>query len=111
VPTGLRIALPEAGVPGTNTDWVWCLEIRPRSGLALKKGITVANAPGTIDSTYRGEIMVLLHNDSERPFHIEHGHKIAQAVLSVVYKVHWEEVHNLDHTIRGDKGFGSSGIK
>lgn len=100
VPTGLRVEVPEG----------FSLDIRPRSGLALKHGITVLNAPGTIDPSYRGEVQVLLYNAGVVPFPVERGMRIAQAVLSPVYQVEWEEVDALDDTARGTGGFGSSGI-
>lgn len=87
------------------------LQIRPRSGLALKNGITVLNTPGTIDSDYRGEIMVLLINHSKQNFIIAKGDRIAQGVISKVYQADFIEVSELDDTQRGSGGFGSSGIK
>lgn len=87
------------------------LQIRPRSGLALKNGITVLNTPGTIDSDYRGEIMVLLINHSKQDFVIAKGDRIAQGVISKVYQADFMEVSELDDTQRGSGGFGSSGIK
>lgn len=87
------------------------LQIRPRSGLALKNGITVLNTPGTIDSDYRGEIMVLLINHSKQDFIIVKGDRIAQGVISKVYQADFIEVSELDDTQRGSGGFGSSGIK
>lgn len=87
------------------------LQIRPRSGLALKNGITVLNTPGTIDSDYRGEIMVLLINHSKQDFIITKGDRIAQGVVSKVYQADFVEVSELDDTQRGSGGFGSSGIK
>lgn len=87
------------------------LQIRPRSGLALKNGITVLNTPGTIDSDYRGEIMVLLINHSKQDFVIAKGDRIAQGVISKVYQADFIEVSELDDTQRGSGGFGSSGIK
>lgn len=87
------------------------LQIRPRSGLALKNGITVLNTPGTIDSDYRGEIMVLLINHSKQDFIIAKGDRIAQGVISKVYQADFIEVSELDDTQRGSGGFGSSGIK
>lgn len=87
------------------------LQIRPRSGLALKNGITVLNTPGTIDSDYRGEIMVLLINHSKQDFIIEKGDRIAQGVISKVYQADFIEVSELNDTQRGLGGFGSSGVK
>ena len=99
-PTGLKVAIP----PGYE------LQIRPRSGLALKHGITVLNTPGTIDEDYRGEIGVILINHSTEPFVIGRGMRIAQAVLAPVTRLHWVPVDTLDDTARGDGGFGSSGL-
>jgi dUTP pyrophosphatase len=100
IPTGLRVAVP----PDHE------LQIRPRSGLALKHGITLPNTPGTIDSDYRGELGVILLNTSDAPFVVERGMRIAQAVLAPVLRVEWEEVDVLDDTARGEGGFGSTGI-
>ena len=100
--TGLFIALP----PGYEA------QVRPRSGLALKKGITVLNAPGTIDADYRGEIGVILYNASKEDFVIEPGERIAQMVIAKYEQIDsWELVDNLDETERGDGGFGHSGVK
>jgi len=99
VPTGLLIAVP-AGYE---------LQIRPRSGLALKHGIMVANSPGTIDEDYRGELQVILLNAGTEPFVIERGMRIAQAVLAPVVRAEWMEVEALDATMRGTAGFGSTG--
>jgi dUTP pyrophosphatase len=99
VPTGLAIALPVA----------WEAQIRPRSGWALKEGVTVLNAPGTIDSDYRGEIKVILINLGVAPVEILHGQRIAQLVLAPVAMLSWSEVENLDETARGAGGFGSTG--
>ena len=100
VPTGLFIAMPE-GVEA---------QIRPRSGLALKTGLTVANAPGTIDSDYRGEIKVLLINLGAEPVIIDHGMRIAQMIFSPVLKATFQLTNRLDDTSRGDGGFGSTGL-
>ncbi len=86
-------------------------QIRPRSGLAAKKGITVLNAPGTIDADYRGEIGVILINLSNEDFIIENGERIAQMVISKHERIHWDEVEILEETLRGEGGFGSTGIK
>jgi len=86
------------------------LQIRPRSGLAFKNGITVLNTPGTIDSDYRGEIMILLFNTSKEDFKINKGDRIAQAVLKEVIQAKISEVDELDNTLRGKAGFGSTGI-
>lgn len=99
VPTGLYIALP----PGVEA------QVRPRSGLALKKGITVLNSPGTIDADYRGEICVILINLSTEPFVIEDGERIAQMVIARHEQAEWEEVEVLDETERGAGGFGHTG--
>lgn len=99
VPTGLVIALP----PGHE------LQIRPRSGLALKHGIVVPNSPGTIDEDYRGELQVIVMNAGNAPFLIERGMRIAQAVLAPVLRAEWREVETLDDTERGAGGFGSTG--
>ena len=100
VPTGLYIALP----PGYEA------QIRPRSGLALKKGITVLNSPGTIDADYRGEICIILVNLSDEPFVIEDGERIAQMVIARHEQAEWQEVEVLDETARGAGGFGHTGI-
>ena len=99
VPTGLFIALP-AGYEA---------QVRPRSGLAAKHGITVLNTPGTIDADYRGEIKVILVNLSNEPFQIVPGERIAQMVIARHEQVEWEEVEVLDETSRGAGGFGSTG--
>lgn len=101
VPTGLRIALP----PGFEA------QVRPRSGLALKKGISVLNAPGTIDADYRGEIGVILVNLSQEDFVVEDGERIAQMVVARYEQALWEEVESLQETERGEGGFGHSGLK
>ncbi len=100
VSTGLRLALP----PGTEG------QVRPRSGLALKFGITVLNAPGTIDAGYRGELKVILINHSREPFTIEPGMRIAQLVIAPVLQVTVREGAVDDLTLRGEGGFGSSGL-
>lgn len=99
VPTGLYIALPEG----------YEAQIRPRSGLACKFGVTVANAPGTIDADYRGELMVCLVNLSQDNFVIKPGERIAQMVVARHERVEWDEVAVLDETKRGEGGFGSTG--
>ena len=101
VPTGLFIALPEG----------YEAQIRPRSGLAAKHGITVTNAPGTVDADYRGEVCVLLVNLSNEPFVINPGERIAQMVIARHEKAEWVEVESLDETERGAGGFGSTGRK
>ena len=99
VPTGLYIALPEG----------YEAQIRPRSGLAAKHGITVLNSPGTIDADYRGEIKVILVNLSDTSFEILPGERIAQMVISRHEKVEWEMAESLEETARGEGGFGSTG--
>lgn len=99
IPTGLRIALP-AGYEA---------QVRPRSGLALKHGITVLNTPGTIDADYRGEIGVILINLSQEPFVIQDGERIAQMVLARHEQADWTLTTSLDETTRGEGGFGHSG--
>ena len=101
IPTGLYMAIPEG----------YELQIRPRSGLALKYGITVVNTPGTIDAVYRGNIGVILKNDGIEPFIIEQGDRIAQGVLNKVEEANLIEVDSLDDTDRSDSGYGKSGIK
>ena len=99
VPTGLRIAL----LPGHE------LQIRPRSGLALRHGIVLPNSPGTIDEDYRGEVQVIVLNAGTEPFTVERGMRIAQAVLAPVTRAAWQEVPALPETARGEGGFGSTG--
>ncbi|MEQ8440921.1 MAG: dUTP diphosphatase [Alphaproteobacteria bacterium] len=101
VPTGLRIALP----PGYEA------QVRPRSGLAAKNGVTVLNSPGTVDSDYRGEVGVILINHGREPFTIERGMRIAQMVLAPVVHIAWAESDSLDDTARGGGGFGSTGVR
>jgi len=85
------------------------IQIRPRSGLALKQGVTMVNAPGTIDSDYRGEVGVILINLGEKAFELTHGERIAQMVLAPVTRCTWVEVDDLDQSVRGTGGFGSTG--
>jgi dUTP pyrophosphatase len=99
VATGLAMAIP-AGYE---------IQVRPRSGLALKHGITVPNTPGTIDSDYRGELKVILINLGTEPFAIARGDRVAQLVLAPVVQAAWDEVAELDATVRGEGGFGSTG--
>ena len=101
VPTGLFVELPEG----------YEMQIRPRSGLAAKHGITVLNSPGTIDADYRGEIKVILVNLSNNPFEIVPGERIAQAVVAQHAHIEWEQVEQLGETERGAGGFGSTGAK
>ena len=100
VKTGLFISLQQG----------YEAQIRPRSGLALKKGITVLNSPGTIDADYRGEIGVILINLSDSDFEINTGDRIAQMIIAKHEKIEWEVVDKLDDSVRGDKGFGSTGV-
>lgn len=99
VPTGLFIELPIG----------YEAQIRPRSGLAFKHGVTVLNSPGTIDADYRGEVKVLLVNLSAQPFTINHGERVAQLVVASHSHVQWVEVNELNDTVRGAGGFGSTG--
>ena len=99
IPTGLYIALP----PGYEA------QVRPRSGLAIKHGITVLNSPGTVDADYRGELRTILVNLSDQPFEIVPGERIAQMVIARHEQVEWEPVEELDETQRGTGGFGSTG--
>ena len=99
VPTGLAVAVPRG----------WEIQVRPRSGLAIHHGVTVVNAPGTIDADYRGEIRVLLVNLGRRPYTIGHGDRIAQLVLCPVGRMRWDPMETLDETKRGSGGFGSTG--
>ena len=101
IKTGLFIALP-VGVEA---------QVRPRSGLAAKKGITVLNAPGTVDADYRGEIGVILVNLSNETFVVEDGERIAQLVIAKHERAEWAEVEELSETARGEGGFGSTGVK
>lgn len=100
VPTGIAIALPEG----------YEAQIRPRSGLALRSGITQLNTPGTVDSDYRGEVMVILINLGDAPFTVTRGARIAQMVIAPVTRAAWEEVDDLDDTARGSGGLGSTGV-
>ncbi len=101
IPTGLRVALP-AGFE---------LQMRPRSGLALRSGITLLNSPGTIDADYRGEIGVILINHSDCPFTVERGDRICQMVLARYEQVRWIPAETLEDSARGEGGFGHSGVK
>lgn len=100
IPTGLYVAIPEG----------YELQMRPRSGLALKSGISLVNTPGTIDCDYRGEIGVIIINLSDEPFTVNPGDRICQMVLNRVPQVKWLPVESLDDTDRGDGGFGHSGV-
>jgi dUTP pyrophosphatase len=99
IPTGIAVALP-AGYE---------LQVRPRSGLALRHGIVLPNSPGTIDEDYRGEVQVIVLNTGDAPFTVERGARIAQAVLAPVVRARWHEVDRLDATSRSAGGFGSTG--
>jgi dUTP pyrophosphatase len=101
VPTGIAIALP-AGFEA---------QVRPRSGLARRHGVTCLNSPGTVDSDYRGEIAVILVNLGHEPFAVARGDRIAQLVVAPVARAAWRPVEDLDDTARGSGGFGSSGVK
>lgn len=99
MPTGIRIALPEG----------YEAQVRPRSGLAIRHGITMLNSPGTIDADYRGEIRVILINHGSEPFTVHRGDRIAQLIVAPVTRVEWEPVERLDETARGEGGFGHTG--
>ena len=101
VKTGLFIELPIG----------YEAQVRPRSGLAFKKGITVLNSPGTVDADYRGEIGVILVNLSNEPFVVENGERVAQLVIAKHERAEWELVETLSETVRGEGGFGSTGVK
>lgn len=100
IPTGIYVALPNG----------YEAQVRPRSGLAYKCGVTVLNAPGTIDADYRGEVKVLLINLSDESFEIQDGDRIAQLVVAPYVRVTWEQTEVLPDTIRGERGFGSTGV-
>lgn len=100
VPTGLAVAVPEG----------FEMQLRPRSGLAIKHGISLLNTPATIDSDYRGEILVIMVNLGDAPFTVEPGMRICQMMIVPYPKITWQEVDSLDETERGEKRFGSSGI-
>lgn len=101
VPTGIKIALPIG----------YEVQVRPRSGMALKHGITCANTPGTVDADYRGDVGVILMNLSDKPFTINDGDRIAQMVVNKYERIEWEPVTELSETERGEGGFGHTGIK
>lgn len=101
IPTGLKIALPK----GTEA------QVRPRSGLAYKHGITVLNSPGTIDADYRGDVRVILINHGKEPFVVEDGERIAQLVIARYVQLQWKPTDDLSATDRGAGGFGSTGVK
>ncbi len=100
IPTGLRVALPEG----------YEMQLRPRSGLALKHGISLVNTPGTVDADYRGEIGVILINLSSEPFSVSHGDRICQMVVSRYSRVAWDVCDSVEATGRGDGGFGHTGV-
>ena len=100
IPTGLRIQLPHG----------FECQLRPRSGLALKHGISLVNTPGTIDADYRGEIGIIAINLSDTPYTISDGERIAQLVIKEYVRAEWQPVSTLDHTERGDGGFGHTGV-
>ncbi len=99
VPTGLFIELPEG----------YEAQVRPRSGLAINKGVTLLNSPGTIDADYRGEIKIILINLSNEPFVINHGERVAQMIVASYKKIDWEPVEELEESVRGEGGFGHTG--
>jgi dUTP pyrophosphatase len=99
IPAGIAIALPEG----------YEAQIRPRSGLAIKNGVTLVNSPGTIDADYRGEVVLLLINHGERPFVVKRGERIAQMVVHRICRVSWNLCERLDQTPRGSGGFGHTG--
>lgn len=101
IPTGIKIALPEG----------YEVQVRPRSGMALKHGITCINTPGTVDSDYRGDVGVILVNLGTEPFTIYDGDRIAQMVVNKYEQIKWEEVTELSDTERGDGGFGHTGVE
>ena len=101
IPTGLIIALPTG----------YEAQVRPRSGLAYKHGITVLNSPGTIDADYRGDVGVILINHGSESFTIENGERIAQLIIAKFVQIDWDEVLDLSSTSRGEGGFGSTGVK
>ena len=101
IPTGIYIEIP----------YGFEIQIRPRSGLALKNSITLPNTPGTIDSDYRGELKIIIHNLGKEEFTLKVGERIAQMVLMPVYKINWKFVDSLDETERNDGGFGHTGSK
>ena len=101
IPTGIQIALPSG----------YEAQVRPRSGLAIKNGVTCLNSPGTIDADYRGEVGVILINHGTETFVIKRGMRIAQLIIAPVMSAIWEEVESLDQTARGSGGFGSTGVK
>lgn len=97
--TGISVAVPEG----------YELQIRSRSGMSLRRGVVVANSPGTVDSDYRGEVGVILQNAGSQPYVVDPGDRIAQAVLAPVFRIEWNQVEALDETVRGSGGYGSTG--
>lgn len=104
VDTGINIGLPK------EEDWIYQAQIRPRSGLALKKGITITNSPGTIDEDYHGNVGVIIRNTGSEPFVINKYDKIAQMVITKIPRTEMIIVDNLDDSVRGSNGFGSTGV-
>ncbi len=101
IPTGIKVAVPLG----------YELQIRPRSGLALKKGVTVLNTPGTIDAGYRGEVQIIIYNsNADEAVTIQNGERVAQAVLNKIEHIEWRECEQLDETTRSEGGFGSTGL-
>ena len=100
IPTGLFMELPEG----------YEAQVRPRSGLAIKNGITVLNTPGTVDADYRGEVKIILINLSNEPFTVQNGDRIAQMIIAKYEKISWNQVEQLSDTERGSRGFGGSGV-
>jgi len=112
VPTGIYIGLPKPHIElSSGEGYGYEAQIRPRSGLAAKHGITIVNSPGTIDSDYIGQIKIILMNTSDIPFKIEHGDRIAQMVINRYERISWDVVDGLDRTDRGEGGLGSTGKK
>ena len=118
ISTGIAIQLPKPkpipfvgskGEPNTFQTFIWEAQIRPRSGLAVKYGVTIVNSPGTVDSDYRGEICVILRNEGKEIFHVKSGDRIAQMVICPITVPKVVEVKELDDTERGENGFGSTG--
>jgi len=108
-PVGFTVFPIEVGV-NFKQLLIWECQVRPKSGLAFKHGLTVLNTPGTVDNSYRGEVIVLLQNHGKESFHVEKGMKVAQLVITPVINPKIIEVEELDDTTRGEKGFGSSGV-
>lgn len=110
IPTGINISLPKPFIETeTGEGWGYEAQIRPRSGLAAKHGITIVNSPGTIDCDYIGEIKIILMNISNIPYKIQHGDRIAQMVINRFEKISWNKVDKLNSTDRGEGGFSSTG--